>query len=105
MLLQSDQLDNEVKNIMLYATGASTDSKGNINVKNKDIVNAEDYLDNLIEGNQNNLSKDVDHDNNTENINLTSLSTGTQDFELLDIVDTDCSEEQIACTYEKNELM
>ena len=90
---------------MLYATNASTDRKSNINMENKDIVNAKDYLDNLIGDCQNNLSKDIDHDNNTKNVNLTSLGTETQDFKPLNIENTSCSKKQIACAYKRNELM
>ena len=73
MLLQGDQLDDKVKDIMLYATDASTDRKSNINVENKDIINAEDYLNDLTKDIQDNLSKDINHDNNIKNVNLTSL--------------------------------
>ena len=89
----------------MCATGASTDKKGNINVKNKDIVNAEDYLDNLTRNSQNNFSKDVDHNNDIENNNLTSFDAGIQNFESLDIIDVDCSEKQIACTCKRNKLV
>ena len=61
---------------MLYATDASIDKKDNINMENKDRVNMENYLDDLIKGSQNNLSKDVKQYNNTKNINLTFPSTG-----------------------------
>ena len=100
-LLQGDQLDDEIKNIILYATGASTDKEGNMDVKNKNIVNAEDYLNDLTESSQNNLSKDVNHDNNTKNVNLTSPGTGTQDLKSLDVEDASCSEEQITRAYKK----
>ena len=105
MLFQGNQFDDEVKDIMLYVTSASTDKKDNINIKNKDVVNTEDYLDDLTGGSQNNFSKVVDHDNNTQNINLTSLGIGTQEFKSLDIENTDCSEEQIACAYKRNKLV
>ena len=105
MLLQDDQLDDEVKEIMLCATSASIDRKGNINVENKDIVNTEDYLDNLTKSSHNNLSKNVDYDNNIKNVNLISSNTGTQDSEFLNIIDTSCSKKQIACIYERDELV
>ena len=66
-----------IKSKILYATGTNTNKESNINVKNKNVMNAEDYLDNLTGNSQNNLSKDVNHDNNTKNINLTFLGTGT----------------------------
>ena len=90
---------------MLYATGTSTDRKDNINVQNKDIVNTRDYLDDMTGSNQNNFNKNVNHDNNTENINLTSLGTGTQDLESLNVKNTSCLEKQIARTYKKDELV
>ena len=102
MLFQGDQLDNKVKDVMLYATGTSIDREGNINVKNKNIVNVEEYLDDLTGGSQNNFSKDVDH---TENDDLISLGTGTQNLESLDVEDAGCSEEQIVNAYKRDELV
>ena len=90
MLFKDDQLDDEVKDIMLYITGASTDRKGNINVKNKDIVNTEDYLDHLIRDNQNNLSKDINHYNNIKNINLTTPDIRIQNLKSLNIANNSC---------------
>ena len=78
---------------MLYVTSTSMDKEGNINIKNKDIVSAKNYLNNLIKNSQNNLSEDVDHNNNIENINLTFLGTETQDLKSLDVADTSCLEE------------
>ena len=37
MFLQSNQLDDEVEDIMLYVTGASINRKSNIDVENKNI--------------------------------------------------------------------
>ena len=105
ILFQSNQLNDKVKKIMLYATSASIDNEGNINVENKSIVNAKDYLDDLIGNSQNNLSKDIDHNNKIKNVNLTFLDTETQDFKSLDVMDADFSEKQIACMYKKNELV
>ena len=62
-------------------------------------MNAEEYLDDLTRGNQNNLNKDVNHDNNIKNVNLTSSGTGTKDLEFLDVEDAGCSGEQIARAY------
>ena len=89
----------------MYATDASTDREGNINVENKDIVNAEEYLNDLTGGSQNNLSKDIDHDNNTKNINLIFPDTGTQDPESLNVENAGYSEEQMACAYKRDELV
>ena len=47
MVFQDDQFDDEVKDVILYATSTSTDKKSDFNIKNKDIVNAEKYLDDL----------------------------------------------------------
>ena len=46
-------------------------------MENKDIVNVKDYLDDLTGGSQNNLNKDVNYDNNTQNVNLIFLGTET----------------------------
>ena len=62
-------------------------------------------MDDLIKECQNNLSKSINHDNNIKNINLNSLGAGIQDFKFLNIINAICSEEQIAHTYKKNELM
>ena len=105
MFFQGDQLDDEIKNIMLYTIGISTDKKSDINMENKDIVNTANYLDDLTGSSQNNLCKHVDHDNNTKNVNLISSSTETQDFKSLDVADISCSEKQIARAYEKNKLV
>ena len=90
---------------MLCVTGTSINKKSNINIRNNNIVNAENYLDNLTRNNQNNLSKNINHDNNIENINLTSLNARTQNSESLDIIDASYLEKQIAYVYKKNELI
>ena len=105
MLFQNDQLNDEVKNIMLYATDTNTDMKSNISIKNKKIMNVKDYLKDLTKNSQNNLNKDVDHNKNIKNINLTFLGIGTQDSESLNVENAGCSEEQIARVYKKNELV
>ena len=79
--------------------------KKNINNKNKNIVNAENYLNDLTKDSQNYLSKDVDYDNNIKNINLIFLSIGIQNSKSLNIIEDSCSEKQIAHIYEKDELV
>ena len=74
-------------------------------MENKDIVNTKDNLDDLTKGSQNNLSKDIDYDNNTENSNLTSTGTGTQDLESLNAADVSCLEKQIARAYKKEKVV
>ena len=74
-------------------------------MKNKNIVNAEDYLDDLIKDSQNNFSENVNYDNNTKNVNLTFPGTGTQDLEFLDVEDASCSEERITRAYKRDELV
>ena len=74
-------------------------------MENKNIVNVEDYLNDLTGSSQNNLSEDIDHNNNTKNINLTCLGTGIQDLESLNIKDAGCLEKQIACIYKKDNLV
>ena len=62
-------------------------------------------MDDLTRGSQNNLSKDVDHDNNIENINLTFLGTRTQDPKFLNVADASYLKDQIIRAYKKNELV
>ena len=77
---------------MLYATSASTNRKDNINVRNKNIVNAEEYLDDLTGDSQNNFNKDVNHDKNTKNVDLTFLGNETQDLKSQNVKNASCSE-------------
>ena len=73
---------------MLYATCASMNKKSDINVENEDIINIDNDLNDLTESSQNNFNKDINYDNNIENINLTSLDTEIQDSKFLDITNT-----------------
>ena len=89
----------------MYVTGTSINKKDNIDVENKDIMNTEDYFNDLIRSSQNNLSKNINHNNNFKNVNLTFLGIGIQNFKSLDIADANCLEKQIARAYKKNELV
>ena len=80
-------------------------NKTTLIIKNKNIINIEDYLDDLAESSQNNFSKDIDHNNDIENINLIFPGIGIQNFEFLNIMDAGCSKKQIALAYKTNELM
>lgn len=92
---------------MFFANSVNINKKVNIDYKNKDIINSNKYLNNLIKNDQNNLNKDINYDKIIENINPTTTLINsdikTQNFK--SNKKTKYSKKLLAYAYRKNKLV